>query len=320
MTRIPDPLDADERALADLLARDALPGPSPQLDARILAAARSATTATTTTTASPSRRPRPRPRWIAGMSIAATLVLAIGIAWRLRPLPPQQQPARDMTVSAVRVVEPAARTASPQPPAAADAVYRQMPSPPAQQAAKAIPAERDSAAAADKASPPPGPPVVYDAPAPMDVQAPPPAPPPAPPAPSNPAANSEAASAMANAQAAKASAPAMRAATASPPNAFEQQGQRGDARTLDRIETTSAGVDAAAAADAAAEGGISRAVLDEEPPATADSPQVQEAWLQRIRELLSAGETDAARNSLAEFRRRYPKYALPEDLRPLKAP
>ena len=99
-----------------------------------------------------------------------------------------------------------------------------------------------------------------------------------------------------------------------------QQGQRGDARTLDRIETTSAGVDAAAAADAAAEGGISRAVLDEEPPATADSPQVQEAWLQRIRELLSAGETDAARNSLAEFRRRYPKYALPEDLRPLKAP
>jgi hypothetical protein len=61
-------------------------------------------------------------------------------------------------------------------------------------------------------------------------------------------------------------------------------------------------------------------VLDEEPPATADSPQVRDAWLQRIRELLSAGETEAARNSLAEFRRRYPKYALPEDLQRFTTP
>ena len=108
-----------------------------------------------------------------------------------------------------------------------------------------------------------------------------------------------------------------------------------EAKNLDRIQVTgsripdsapqafsreASGMDAAAAADAAAEGGVSRAVLDEEPPATADSPQVQEAWLQRIRELLSDGETDAARNSLAEFRRRYPKYVLPEDLRRFVAP
>ena len=67
MNRRPDPLDADERALADLLARDALPGPSPQLDARILAAARAATS-------TPGRASRRlRPRWIAGMSIAAAL-------------------------------------------------------------------------------------------------------------------------------------------------------------------------------------------------------------------------------------------------------
>ena len=65
MNRVPDPLDADERALAEALARDALPGPSPQLDARILAAARSATASTATRSSSR----RPRPRWIAGMGI-----------------------------------------------------------------------------------------------------------------------------------------------------------------------------------------------------------------------------------------------------------
>jgi hypothetical protein len=110
---------------------------------------------------------------------------------------------------------------------------------------------------------------------------------------------------------------------------------REEAKSLDRVEVTGSripasapqafprdatGLDAAAAANAAAEEGVPRAVLDEEPPATADSPQVRDAWLQRIRELLSAGETEAARNSLAEFRKRYPKYALPEDLRRFVAP
>jgi hypothetical protein len=135
-------------------------------------------------------------------------------------------------------------------------------------------------------------------------------------------------------QAAKTQAPAARAASA-PTEAFEPASPKQDARTLDRVEVTgsrirdsaaqagnrsASGLDAAAAADAAAEEGVSRAVLDEEPPATADSPQVRDAWLQRIRDLLSAGETDAARNSLAEFRRRYPKYVLPEDLRRFVAP
>ena len=67
-------------------------------------------------------------------------------------------------------------------------------------------------------------------------------------------------------------------------------------------------------------GRVARAELDEEPPATADSPLVQDAWLQRIHELLASGDTEAARNSLAEFRRRYPAYALPEDLRHLAKP
>src|SRR5690606_16183150 len=73
-----DPLSAEERALADQLARSA-PGrlPPPAVDAAILHAAHAA------------NRPRAtsrRPRWPAVAGIAATLVLAIGVAWQLRPL------------------------------------------------------------------------------------------------------------------------------------------------------------------------------------------------------------------------------------------
>ena len=73
-----EPLSAEERALADQLARSA-PGrlPPPAVDAAILHAAHAAS------------RPRAtsrRPRWPAVAGIAATLVLAIGIAWQLRPL------------------------------------------------------------------------------------------------------------------------------------------------------------------------------------------------------------------------------------------
>ncbi|MFT3896482.1 MAG: hypothetical protein QM719_02090 [Thermomonas sp.] len=319
MNRVPDPLDADERTLADLLARDTLPGPSPQLDARILAAARAATS----TTERASRRPRPRPRWIAGMSIAATLVLAVGLAWRLRPLPERHAASEAPTmVSAVRVVEPAesgaASAAAAQPRMEARRLPMSVPMPPRERVPE--PARKQA---------PPEPPVVFDEPSPMDVQAPPPAPPP-PPAPAmapNPAAKGMAAPAASAMQA-----PAQKPADS---DAYSQ------AKNLDRVEVTgsrlktpappsppqafsrdapASGMDAAAAANAAAAEGVSRAVLDEEPPATADSPQVQEAWLQRIRELLSAGETEAARNSLAEFRRRYPKYALPEDLRRFATP
>ena len=307
MNRRIEPLDAEERELADLLAREALPGPSPQLDARILAAARAATT--------PASR-HPRRRWIAGLGIAASLVLAVGIAWRLRPLP--ERPAASEAVMAVRVAERMDRVPATAP-AVADAVYSQ-PQLPAQEAAKPVAAERESGAARKAA--PAEPPVVFDEPSPMESQAPAPPPPPAPVAAPAPVANGMAA-------------PAASATQAAP---MQKQADSNDkAKTLDRIEVKgsqipasapqafsrdASGLDAAAAADAAASGEVvpSQAELDEEPPATADSPQVQEAWLQRIRELLSAGETEAARNSLAEFRHRYPKYVLPEDLRRFVAP
>ena len=53
-------------------------------------------------------------------------------------------------------------------------------------------------------------------------------------------------------------------------------------------------------------------------PATADSPQVREAWLRRIGELLKQGKAEDAKASLDEFRRRYPDAAIPPELRKLE--
>jgi hypothetical protein len=292
MNRRHEPLDADERALAALLAREESPGPSPQLDARILAAAHAA--------AAPVSR-RPQRRWIAGLGIAASLLLAVGIAWRLRPLP--QRPMANEAPVAVRVSAAASADVSRR--AAREQARMAPPSAPI---AEPVPVEAAKRAIPDArvASPPPEPRVVVDQPEPMDAAAPPPQAFPAPPPP--PAAQ----------PAMSAAAPA---ANVSGEMAKQTRAQK-PAETLDRIETTGSRIDAAAAADAAASGMAlpSRAELDDEPPATADSPLVQEAWLQRIRELLSAGEVDTARNSLAEFRRRYPDYALPDDLRHLARP
>ncbi|WP_330947812.1 hypothetical protein [Thermomonas sp. LB-4] len=56
------------------------------------------------------------------------------------------------------------------------------------------------------------------------------------------------------------------------------------------------------------------------PPATADAPEVRDAWLRRIGELQREGRTAEARASLAEFRRRFPAAPVPPSLRALEAP
>lgn len=58
--------------------------------------------------------------------------------------------------------------------------------------------------------------------------------------------------------------------------------------------------------------------LDAQPPATADSLPVQQAWLQRIAELDAAGDAAGARESLAVFRQRFPGVAIPDGLRALE--
>lgn len=81
MNRRPtEPLDSEERLLAAQLARLGPHGePSADLDARILAAAHDAVIARP----SSSRR---KPRWPVAMGLAASALLAVGIAWQLRPV------------------------------------------------------------------------------------------------------------------------------------------------------------------------------------------------------------------------------------------
>ncbi len=286
----PMPLDPEERALAARLARLGPHGePSPSLDARVLAAAHAAATA------QHARRAREqgwrRARWPVGVGVAASVVLAAGIAWQMRPLPAPHfrtgaaAPEVAATGSTNSISASDARTAS---------ATQGMSGPPLQETAAATAGAEDNAGRASAASagevaaakalapppPPSEPPVVFDAPSPVDVATPPPAPlaPSAPPAAA--ARQASAAHAANDAQAAQA------------PQAAQS-------------------VSAASDADAP-EGDV--------PPATVASPEVRDAWLARIRELAAIGRTDEARASLAEFRRRYPAFAIPPDLRPLLPP
>ena len=46
-----------------------------------------------------------------------------------------------------------------------------------------------------------------------------------------------------------------------------------------------------------------------------DASLTPEKWLQRIEELRKLGRVDEAKASLADFRKRYPDFRLPETLR-----
>lgn len=309
-----DPLTQEERALAARLARLGVPeGPPPALDAKILAAAHGAV----------QRVSAPRRRWPLAVGAAASVVFAVGIAWQLRPgqdetrvyseadfvrapgargpnaaeeLPmatdsaapvaqavapaPGETPAETARVSTQEMQDASAEAT--QQSARADAVRE---APAQEQTRNAFPAEAKAVAAppSPPAPPaPPEPPIVFDAPAPL---------PPPPPAP-----------------AAAAAAGASRE-TAAPQRRAEQEAAA-DAAAVEQITVTGARVRRDAE-------GFSDDELDEDPPATADSPQVQRAWLQRIREMVAGGDLDGARASLGEFKRRYPRYALPDDLREL---
>jgi resuscitation-promoting factor RpfA len=261
---LPDapPLSSEERALARRLAELHVAGePSAALDARILAAARNA-----------AGRSHRRRTWPAAFGLAASLLLAVGIAWRLRPLPPER-PAQTVDMGAQRAL----RTVSVEPPPSAPLPSEQAATaPPPQMAAKIVarppaPVVLDAPVAAPPSEP------SLDSPSPMAL---PPPPPPAPPAETDPKLPARA-----------------EAATQVP-------------KTVDQ--------DAASAADAAAaDSGRGDEPEDEVPPATADSPAVRDAWLQRIHGLVDSGDIAGARASLRAFTQRYPAYALPEDLRAL---
>jgi hypothetical protein len=296
-----DPLTPEEQALAQRLARLGPHGePSPALDARILAAAHDATVPNAGVHG-------PRRRWPVAFGIAASLALAVGIAWQLRPLPQTTaayQTEAPVAASAQTISEPAAVTDAPMEsattPADAAAIAQQADAA-ATTSAPAPKAGRESAKAMKSTAPATPPPVeqppvepdiVFDSP--------------------TPAAN--AAARPMNAAAAPqafGSPPPPAAATASDKHrsaaaAAEAAAALPETDTLDRLQAT--GTDSAAASDEPD---------TDVPPATMTSPEARDAWLARIRELVAAGKSDAARASLREFMHRYPDAPLPDDLRAL---
>ncbi|TKS54171.1 hypothetical protein E4582_04885 [Luteimonas yindakuii] len=313
-TRDPSPLDADERALAAQLARHApAGGPAPDLDARVLAAARAATgthpASSPTQHARHATRPRRR-RWPALTGLAASVALAAGIAWQLRPQPapaPVQDEAAALPAAAFRappearaLPAPAAETAAAGAGVAAGPELADAPATPAVEATVTQPVD-----AAVDAVPPAG--AADDGgsePAPAAALAP-SAPVPAPFATAAPARDDDTTS------------PRPMAKTPGP-TAVGRQAMRGTAVPL-RTAVAAAEADSGMHADMHPQG-FGDEELDDSPPATVDSPEVHRAWLARIRELRDSGRTDDARESLAELRRRFPGLPIPDDLAALAEP
>ncbi len=371
MNRSFEPLSPEERALAERLSRlDAHREPAPALDAAILAAARAAVKGEMTvepiiaaaaptlqaaapapeaandapaSTVVPMRPRKPMSRWPLGLSLAASLVLAAGIGWRLadgggseaaleaaaeKSMPMSDDSfasadavASEESVQAVILEPEMNRTPPPPPPPpVADAEFRRR------DVAAAAPVVQNERKSADKIED-------SDRRFEMDEAV-----------AHDGAAAAADASAFPAEQAAK-SAPTGGAAssvgyTAAKPERTNAEGlaagrakderettksDRGEA--LDRVQTlgtrnaarSAPAAPAAAPPPASVPSAAADQPYDDQPPVSADSPQFRQAWLQRIRNLLAKGETEAGRNSLQEFRRRYPDSELPEDLKKVAA-
>lgn len=269
--------------------------PSAVIDAAILARARAA-------------RPR-RNRWMGPVSIAAVLVLGIGVSLRMQLDQPgieTSDPLREASPPSEYSLPPAEEPPAPPPATATDAAKLSTPSKPA--AAQPLPPPKPAAAKplADAPRPQPGaaaftpspPPVQPTRPAapPASAASPPPAaerqrlaaPPASPPPAANalpqapaaarvpqPAARSEEAAAVGRVQEAPA------AGTAAPPSAKREDAQ------LDAL-----------------------GVRELRKSVAADSDPARE--LERIAKLREVGQHADADIALAEFRKRHPDYRIPE--------
>ena len=355
MSRPSEPFNAEERDLAQRLARLGGPRePAAALDAMILAAARAAVSETAApivatpaeTKAEPPADPKvtplrprkPAPRWPMGFGLAASVVLAAGIGWRLQIDGDSHSEAasapsavfHDEATEAVILDPPLQRTppAPPPPLEEADALARRADMAQAP-AAKAMSAPREPEFAADAAAAPQS--VMAEAP-----------PPPAPPAPvaaaigGSPAADdsldqvtvtgSRIARERATGAAEYTRTPlnerreqAAQAAKSAPPAATGPSRAASPAAPPPASSVRTHGFSGNTEGDAEERKARDSDGYDDRPPVSADSSEFRQAWLQRIRVHIAKGDTDAAREGLQEFRRRYPDVELPEDLRKLAA-
>lgn len=342
-----DPLTPEERALARLLGGRLDKAPPPAVDAAVLAAAERAVQHADAQPASepgpaaapnpagrestPPRRQHRRPAWHAVAGLAASVVFAVGLAWQLRPEPPQMptpdaasvERAPDGVVEPFRSATSAAESApaaapAPAPPAA-EVTPQPSPAriiPPSASPSSAAPAQVQVPAPAARAAPHPGAPAadravpstaagqIADAIAERSV--PPPARQDAPPPAAAPKADSAAASATA--PAAVSSGPTTKRAPM-PPSASTRDGH--DARAARLFQAPAAKQARAAPAT------ISAQAVQQE--VEADARLTRRQWLQKIRHRRDAGDADIARASLERYLAQYPETRLPRDLQPLLA-
>lgn len=331
-----DTLTAEERELAQLMGRAGPQGaPSPALDARILGAAHAAVAGR------PTRKPRSR--WPVALGLAASAVLAVGIAWQLRPV--QQTAALHEAPVAYSRMEPV---------------------PPASPASDAMPATGHSADAAPEAVTAEASgnvaaaPAAEAAPAPMPVQKPRSAPMPARMQQPTPVAQAPATEApriprdpaddrystrTRMAPPPPPASPAPVASMASAPSAESLPGFVPDAAADASVRHESAGLqgftrasNATAAkqstprdeakADAAREAesqtldrvevtGSRLKRTDLQVPVSEDAQLAVEEWLERVRTRYGLGDAGAAKRSLLLFVKDHPGEPIPGDLEPL---
>ncbi|RMH93035.1 hypothetical protein EBB59_07410 [Lysobacter pythonis] len=313
------PLDAEERQLAAQLARIAPRGePSAELDARILALA-GRTADENHATAQPPRRKH----WPVWLGMAASLSAVAGFLWQVHPiLSPAPEIGSPMAVASadasgdateddrqpIAYVRAPANVAvtEPAPPAPPPSVSAPAPKPrPARPSSRRNPtpasphAQTEAAAPSGLASanrPKRAPPISADLEGPPEIVI--------DPAPHAYAPLHAEHSGTTNA-----------AAQARPREVSIDRAQAGDSRIA---PPPPAALPAAAAArhspplDRASAGDF-----DERPPVSAATPQMQKAWLERIRALKADGRLEEARASLKEFILRNPKADIPADLKPL---
>lgn len=301
-----EPLTPEEREWAQRLSRlGPSAGPPSAIDARILAAAHDAVAAR------PRAHDRGRRRWPVALGVAASVALAVGVAWQLRPMPETMQARSEAEVAADRAF---GGPSPPPEPAGPPQIAPAIAPPPSQEAEPASAKERKrEAPTVDESLP-----IVTDESRAADtVTAPVPAAPPPPPDPAMaPPADAKAAASTAAANADTAAGAAVSAQES------ERMQKAADAAATQRAKSLSAPPEAALRREAleqrqAVEEQVEIVGSDDgdEPPAYANSPQVREAWLNRIRELIAEGNLQQAHDSLDEFKRRYPGHALPEDLK-----
>ncbi|GAA5079406.1 hypothetical protein [Lysobacter panacisoli] len=319
-----EPLSPEERALAERLARlGPHDGPSPALDAKILAAAHAAVA------------PKRRRRWLGltaipgslttGAGMAAALVVVVGVVWQLRPSSPTPQVPReegDMGYVSAEILERAPPAPAPPPPpmeAAKPARALQAPgvarAPARKQEAPAAASiahddhyvdeaivHAPATVAADTAATGAAAPAPYAspvfAPTPSPAFAP---PPPAPVAQAAAEAEMDAREDMARRQVSAESASRDRSEAAAAASAKRAAvASESASPALDRIEVT----------------GSSLAGV----PVDEDLELPPDEWIERIRARRDDGDLDGARESLKRLREVHPRVRVPHDLRALAAP